>query len=296
MSARSTVIARVTVDIAASEAAIDRALRSSHLWRRVARASGGRLEVAGNGLLLRPDGLLRYRPTRANRPLLFRVRRFGPRPELESVRPVLGCAFRLGFQLEPATAASADAAPAVRVTAEFVSRTGIAPRAALLRRSLLRRSCLRHGRMLLGIAALVAADPLRVVAGAVIEDGKVLLARRRPAPTSGAGPVTPAEQFWELPGGKVEIGESDRPALRRELLEELGLAVAVGERIGPIVQLGPSTELLCYRAWPTGGTGVALSDHDAVSWVGPEELDSYKLLEPDRELVESLRTALRKRN
>lgn len=142
--------------------------------------------------------------------------------------------------------------------------------------------------MLLRIAALVAADPLRVVAGAVIEDGKVLLARRRPVLTSGAGAVTPAEQFWELPGGKVEIGESDRPALRRELLEELGLAVAVGGRIGPIVR--------CYRARPTGGIGVALSDHDAVSWVGPEELDSYKLLEPDRELVESLRIALRKRN
>lgn len=295
MSAGSTVITRVAADIAAPQSAIVRALRSSQLWRRAARASGGRLEVSGNGLLLRPGGLLRYCPERANRPLLFRVTGFGPLPELESVRPVLGCAVRLQFLLEPAAAPSDGGAPTVRVTTVFVSTTGRAVTPAALRRALLRRSCLRHGRMLLGIAALVAADPLRVVAGAVIQDGKVLLARRKPAPTSGGGPVALGEQFWELPGGKVETGESDRAALRRELQEELGLAVAVGDRIGPIVHLGASTELLCYRARPTGEIGVQMSDHDAISWVGPDELDSYELLAPDRELVESLRIALRKR-
>jgi len=60
-----------------------------------------------------------------------------------------------------------------------------------------------------------------VAAGVVIEAGRVLLAqRKRGAHLAGA---------WELPGGKVEAGEDPRSALRRELLEELGIDVVVGE-------------------------------------------------------------------
>jgi 8-oxo-dGTP diphosphatase len=60
-----------------------------------------------------------------------------------------------------------------------------------------------------------------VAAGVVIEGGRVLLAQRKAgAHLAGA---------WELPGGKVEPGEDPREALRRELREELGIEVSVGE-------------------------------------------------------------------
>ena len=66
-----------------------------------------------------------------------------------------------------------------------------------------------------------------VVAGALICDSKVLVAQRvRPPQLAGR---------WELPGGKVGPGETERDALARELAEELGLAVgdvAVGDRLG----------------------------------------------------------------
>ena len=60
-----------------------------------------------------------------------------------------------------------------------------------------------------------------VAAGIVIEDRGVLLSRRKSG-THLAG-------MWEFPGGKVEAGEDPRAALVRELEEELGISVTVGE-------------------------------------------------------------------
>jgi 8-oxo-dGTP diphosphatase len=60
-----------------------------------------------------------------------------------------------------------------------------------------------------------------VAAGIVIEDGKVLLSRRKKG-SHLAG-------LWEFPGGKAEAGEDPRAALRRELEEELGIKTRIGE-------------------------------------------------------------------
>jgi 8-oxo-dGTP diphosphatase len=60
-----------------------------------------------------------------------------------------------------------------------------------------------------------------VAAGIVVEDARILLSRRKKG-THLAG-------RWEFPGGKVEPGEDPRAALRRELQEELGIVVNVGE-------------------------------------------------------------------
>jgi 8-oxo-dGTP diphosphatase len=62
---------------------------------------------------------------------------------------------------------------------------------------------------------------LWVAAGVVIEERKVLLSQRRSG-THLAG-------AWEFPGGKVEPGEDPRETARRELREELGIEVVVGE-------------------------------------------------------------------
>ncbi len=79
------------------------------------------------------------------------------------------------------------------------------------------------------MTATTPAPMGHVVAGAVIRDGRVLLAQRtRPPELAGR---------WELPGGKAEPGESAEQALARELWEELGIEVRGADRIGPTVKL-----------------------------------------------------------
>jgi 8-oxo-dGTP diphosphatase len=68
--------------------------------------------------------------------------------------------------------------------------------------------------------------------GAVVHDdhGRLLLIRRATDPGRGR---------WSLPGGRVEQGESDAQALRRELLEEVGLPVLVGDLVGSVRRPAP---------------------------------------------------------
>lgn len=107
-----------------------------------------------------------------------------------------------------------------------------------------------------------------VVAGAVVgvgEDGvaRLLLAQRdRPAALAG---------LWELPGGKVESGESPAEALRRELDEELAIDTVVGVALSGVVMLTPNTALSAYWVEPRSGEVLA-REHRAVRWVGHDEL------------------------
>ncbi|WP_305094362.1 (deoxy)nucleoside triphosphate pyrophosphohydrolase [Prescottella sp. R16] len=118
-----------------------------------------------------------------------------------------------------------------------------------------------------------------VVAAAVIRDGRLLLAQRtRPPELAG---------LWELPGGKVEQGESPADAVRRELREELGVEVAPGERIGADVPLRDGLVLRAYRAELIDGVPRPL-DHAALRWVDADELPSIALVGNDRGWVPDL--------
>ena len=124
-----------------------------------------------------------------------------------------------------------------------------------------------------------------MVAAAIIADGRLLLARR----------VNPPEYvgLWELPGGKVEPGESPDVALVREIDEELGVAIAAGQRIGVDVPLPGGYVLRAYRARMVAGDPVA-RDHDAVCWVTADELAGVDLVPNDRVWLADLQEAVRK--
>ena len=118
---------------------------------------------------------------------------------------------------------------------------------------------------------------MRVVVGAVLrdEDGRVLAALRHSPPG------------WELPGGKVKPGESEPAALARELREELGVTVEVGDRVGPEVPIGQDLLLRAWTAVVTAGEPTAL-EHAELRWLAEDELDSVPWLPADRPIVTAL--------
>ncbi len=118
---------------------------------------------------------------------------------------------------------------------------------------------------------------------ALVRDGRVL-ASRRTEPPHLAG-------LWEFPGGKVEAGESDSEALRRELREELVVEAAIGGRLGPDVPLGNTGVLRVYLCRLLSGEP-ALVDHDAHRWLGPDELTEVPWIPVELAVVEALRAVL----
>jgi len=114
------------------------------------------------------------------------------------------------------------------------------------------------------------------VTAAVIEKGeRVLIAQRRP---DGRHPGR-----WEFPGGKVEPGETAEDCLAREMVEEMGVAVAVGERLAEVEHSYPDMRirLIAFSCEITSGRfqDIGCAAH---AWVAPEQIGDYDLLPPDR--------------
>jgi 8-oxo-dGTP diphosphatase len=110
----------------------------------------------------------------------------------------------------------------------------------------------------------------------------VLIAQRLPG-THMAG-------RWEFPGGKIDAGESELEALRRELNEELGVTLNAAERLIEISHHYPErrVELCMWRVSSYSGTPRSL-DGQALKWVSVADLDGEDLLEADRPIVEVLK-------
>jgi 8-oxo-dGTP diphosphatase len=132
---------------------------------------------------------------------------------------------------------------------------------------------------------------VQVVGGAIVdslERPTMLLAARRTAPPAFAG-------LWEFPGGKVEDGESAEEGLRRELDEELGVAVALGPEVpGPLPQGWPLSDRAAMRVWLAevrAGVPEPLQDHDELRWVGleGEALTELDWIPADFPIVDAVR-------
>jgi 8-oxo-dGTP diphosphatase len=114
--------------------------------------------------------------------------------------------------------------------------------------------------------------PIIGVGAVVIDDGKVLLVRRGQEPLKGE---------WSLPGGALELGETLREGVVREVLEETGLTVVpvaivevldritLGEATGRVRYHYVLVDFLCEVA---GGTVRGGSDAEEARWVPREEL------------------------
>lgn len=121
-----------------------------------------------------------------------------------------------------------------------------------------------------------------IVVGAAILDGDRLLAARRTEPPHLAG-------GWELPGGKVEPGETDEDALRRECREELGIIVRLTQQVGTDWPMPPSAILRVWTAEVIAGVPTALEDHSELRWLAPDEWYAVAWLAADLSVVHAVR-------
>ncbi|MFD8082780.1 NUDIX hydrolase [Kitasatospora sp. NPDC059722] len=98
------------------------------------------------------------------------------------------------------------------------------------------------------------------VAGAVVrEDGRVLAIRRADNGT------------WEPPGGVLELTESIEDGLRREIYEETGLKVTVGQLTGVYKNMARGVVALVFRCHPESGAECLSAETTAVAWLTPDE-------------------------
>lgn len=121
-----------------------------------------------------------------------------------------------------------------------------------------------------------------IVTAAIIQDqGKLLIAQRK------AGAHLALK--WEFPGGKVEEGEHPEDCLKREIAEELGIKIEVGNIFKVVSHKYESKHilLLCYLCNYLEGTVTAKDCHD-FRWIWPRELRGYDFAEADLPVVELL--------
>jgi 8-oxo-dGTP diphosphatase len=120
--------------------------------------------------------------------------------------------------------------------------------------------------------------PMVGVGGVVIAKGRALLIRR-------GGP--PLEGQWSIPGGMLEVGETLLEGVRRELLEETGIEVRVGELIDVFERINLDGDgktryhfvVLDYLCEAVSGEARAGSDVTDVAWAAPSDLANYSLSE-----------------
>ncbi|AQW99529.1 (deoxy)nucleoside triphosphate pyrophosphohydrolase [Elizabethkingia anophelis] len=122
---------------------------------------------------------------------------------------------------------------------------------------------------------------IRVVCGVIFNEGRILLCRRKPEKPLGG--------YWEFPGGKIEVGETEEESLYRELQEELGIRVEIERYFKSVVHDydGFTIELIAYIC-RSGQSVCVLTDHDEYEWVDKSELLNWKLAPADIPIANEL--------
>lgn len=125
---------------------------------------------------------------------------------------------------------------------------------------------------------------IEVAAGLVFREGKLLITQRQTGAHLGG--------LWEFPGGKREPNETFEECLVRELREELGIEVEVGEMVESLSHAYPEKTVLLkfFRCRWKQNEPRALDCLD-LKWVSAAELGNYEFPAADARLLEMLRSS-----
>ena len=122
----------------------------------------------------------------------------------------------------------------------------------------------------------------------ILHDGKVLVLREASSYDEGT-----KEGKYQMPGGRVELGEPFLDGLKREVMEETGLEVIVGEPfyVGewfPTIKGVQNQIVAIFFKCSSSSTDVRLSnEHDEFRWVTFEESQELAMATPEHEVLES---------
>ncbi|MFH1589647.1 MAG: (deoxy)nucleoside triphosphate pyrophosphohydrolase [archaeon] len=128
-------------------------------------------------------------------------------------------------------------------------------------------------------------EELTVTAAIIEKDGKYLITQRPDDGRSNAG-------RWEFPGGTVEPDEDLEGNLKKEMFEEAGMNVKVGDRFEKSAHVYGKTrhvELVAFHCKYVSGD-IQKKDILDFAWVTPQEMDKYDITEADLPFVEKLKT------
>ena len=129
-------------------------------------------------------------------------------------------------------------------------------------------------------------NEIRIAVAAIIDGSRCLVAKRGP----GRGPNRALAGLWELVGGKVEPGESDKEALARKIKEKLNVVIRVGRYLGESV-FG-RIRLVVYACEIVSGKLVA-REHEELRWLAPSELAWLDWVPTNIEFLPTVRAVLR---
>ncbi len=126
--------------------------------------------------------------------------------------------------------------------------------------------------------------PIVGVGAVIIQDGRALIVQRAGEPRKGE---------WTVPGGVLEIGETLRSGVEREVLEETGLVVKAGSVVDVFENIWPDAEgktqfhyvLVDFLCELVSGELKVATDASDARWISLEELDSWELIGKTAEAI-----------
>lgn len=120
---------------------------------------------------------------------------------------------------------------------------------------------------------------IEVVAGIIYKNNKFLIAQRNFKKSQGG--------FWEFPGGKVEIGETYKEALKREIKEEFDADIEVKEYIGENIHHYPEKDIkLIFFKAELISEEIKLLEHEDFRWITKQDKDNFEFSGADKAVFE----------
>lgn len=131
---------------------------------------------------------------------------------------------------------------------------------------------------------IISPLPHKIIGVAVIwnKQSQILIDRRRPEGLLGG--------LWEFPGGKIEPGETIEECIKREIKEELGIEIEVGDRLITINHAYSHFHVTLTVHHCRHLTGIPQPlESDEIRWVTLDEIDQFPFPKANTQIIAALR-------